>query len=66
MKRLIVGLMLFLMTASVWAGILKDDFNDNNDDGWDHWANGKWEVVDGEYVGTAIGVFVISAWGEVE
>ena len=46
--------MLFLMAAPVWAGTLKDDFDDNNDDGWDHWGNGTWELVDGQYVGKVV------------
>lgn len=66
MKHSMVGLMLFLITASVWAGTFKDDFNDNNDNSWDHWGNGKWEFMNGQYVVTVLSGFVISAWGEVK
>ncbi|MCZ6677499.1 MAG: DUF1080 domain-containing protein, partial [Candidatus Poribacteria bacterium] len=52
-KYAMVGLMLFLTTASVWAGTFRDDFEDGDLDGWrqDFPPAEKpilWKVVDGE------------------
>jgi hypothetical protein len=40
MRIAMVGLYLLLFPALVWAGTFKDNFNDNNDEGWDRWLNG--------------------------
>jgi len=53
MKYPMVGLMLFLTTASVWAGTFRDDFEDGNLDGWRQdfpFAQEPtlWKIVDGK------------------
>ena len=53
MKDLIVGLILFLMITSAWAGTLRDNFDDGNFEGWQEFTlmpgrRGNWSVIDGE------------------
>ncbi len=55
MKDSIVGLILFLMITSVWAGTLRDNFDDGNLDGWRKAGDqsAQWSVKDGELVSVA-------------
>ncbi len=64
-----VGLILFLTTASVWAGTFSDNFNDGNMDGWTPFtffpgqvAKSTWRIENGELIfeaiDTPIGFFI--------
>ncbi len=56
MKRVVMGIALLLLTTSVWAGTLRDDFDDGDMDEWDLTrASGICEVKDGELVITPRG-----------
>jgi hypothetical protein len=53
MKRVVMGIALLLLTTSVWAGTLRDNFDDGDMDEWvaePIGANGKWEIKAGELV----------------
>ena len=53
MKHIVIGVALLLLTTPVWAGTLRDDFDDGDMDEWDLTeASGIWEVKDGEFVMT--------------
>ena len=58
MKRTIVGVMLFLMTASLWAGTLTDNFDDGNMDEWTllkpFGQKSTWKMENGELVLEAV------------
>ncbi len=52
-KSVVMGVALLLLTTSVWAGTLRDDFDDGDMDEWDLTeASGIWEIKDGELVMT--------------
>ncbi len=54
MKRVVMGIALLLLTTSVWAGTLRDNFDDGDMDEWDLPGAGNiWEVKDGELVITS-------------
>jgi hypothetical protein len=54
MKHAAIGVALLMLTTSVWAGTLRDNFDDGNMDEWDlSEADPFWEVKDGELVITA-------------
>ncbi len=56
MKHAMIGVALLLLTTSVWAGTLRDDFDDGDMDEWDlSEAGGVWEVKNGEVVITPRG-----------
>jgi len=65
MRLTVIILCVFLLATSVWTGTWKDDFDDNNDDGWTRWLNGKWEFIDGQCVITVISNCARSAWGDL-
>jgi hypothetical protein len=51
MENAVIGVALLMLTTSVWAGTLRDDFDDGNMDEWDvSGAGAIWEVKDGELV----------------
>jgi hypothetical protein len=68
MKSMVIGLALLLLATSVWAGTLRDDFDDGDMDEWEI-GSGKWEIKDGELVMTPQG-FPVSffagkpTWGD--
>jgi hypothetical protein len=65
MKHIVIGLALLLLTTSVWAGTLRDDFDDGDMDEWDVSEAGPiWEVKDGELVITPRGFPVDFLIGE--
>jgi hypothetical protein len=51
MRQVVIGVALLLLTTSVWAGTLRDDFDDGDMDEWDLSEAGPiWKVKDGELV----------------
>ena len=65
MKHAIIGLMLLLLVTSVWAGTLRDDFEDGDMDEWDlSEVRPIWEMKDGELVITPQGFPVSFYAGE--
>ena len=53
MKHTIVGLTLFLLITSAWAGTFMDDFEDGNMDEWSlssAGAGGTWKIENGELI----------------
>jgi hypothetical protein len=58
MKHAMIGVALLLLATSVWAGTLRDDFDDGDMDEWDLSLSGAgsiWEIKDGELVITPRG-----------
>ena len=57
MKYTMIGLILFLLITSTWAGTLTDDFSDGNMDGWRRLKlvdqSAQWFVEQGELVCTS-------------
>jgi hypothetical protein len=54
MKHAMIGVALLLLATSVWAGTLRDNFDDGDMDEWDLSGAGDiWEVKNGELVITA-------------
>jgi hypothetical protein len=65
MKHAMIGVSLLMLTTSVWAGTLRDDFDDGDMDEWDlSGAGDVWEVKDGELVITPRGSPVVFRIGE--
>ena len=53
MKYMMVGLTLFLLVTSSWAGTFMDDFEDGNMDGWtpiSFGVGGTWKIENGELI----------------
>jgi len=51
MKHIMVGLTLFLLVTSAWAGTFKDNFDDGNMNGWTEvGTGGTWKIENGELV----------------
>jgi len=50
MKHTMIGLILFLMITSTWAGTLFDDFNDGDMEEWIKVGEGIWKIKNGELV----------------
>jgi hypothetical protein len=50
MKYTMIGLILFLMITSTWAGTLIDDFNDGDMEEWIKEGEGIWRIKNGELV----------------
>jgi hypothetical protein len=51
MKHTVIGSIMFLLVASIWAGTFIDDFEDGDLDGWRQVnppAPMLWEIIDGE------------------
>ena len=56
MKHAVIGVALLLLTTSVWAGTLRDNFDDGDMDEWDlSLAGDFWKVENGELVITPRG-----------
>ena len=58
MKYMMVGLTLFLLVTSSWAGTFMDDFEDGNMDEWrlgSAGAGGTWKIENGELVLEGLG-----------
>jgi len=63
---MVLALMVTMLPATLWAGTLKDDFNDGNLNGWDLSGAPRdtWEVKNGELVVTPKGLPVGFSIGE--
>jgi hypothetical protein len=56
MRQAVIGVALLLLTTSVWAGTLRDNFDDGDMDEWDvPEAGNVWEIKNGELVITPRG-----------
>ena len=65
MKHAMIGVALLMLTTSVWAGTLRDDFDDGDMDEWDLSKAGNiWEVKNGELVITPRSSPVVLSIGE--
>ena len=58
--------LLVLSALTGTAGTFKDNFNDGDDEGWEKFGQGTWNVVNGEYKMTSKVGISGSSWGSVK